>query len=152
MKIKRSYIINGLIIIVLLAAVGATAYLSFQEQDTRSGASNPEGKISLSPLEFSGSVGETFDIVVTADPDLAEEGSALAVDAILKFDPAKLKAVGLEAGPLDGTYPYIENNNGINNDIGRVYVSWLAYADGEVLDPITSPNPIGTVQFEVLEI
>ncbi|MCB9791002.1 hypothetical protein H6764_03200, partial [Candidatus Nomurabacteria bacterium] len=148
MKFKPSHIINGIIIFILLAAVGATAYLSLQNQDTRSGAANPEGKITLSPLEVSGT---GFDLVVTADPDLADDGSALAVDVILKFDTTKLKATGIEAGPLEGTYPYIDNNNAIDNNLGRVYVSWLAYADGQVLDPMTSPNPIGTVQFEVLQ-
>lgn len=148
---KQKRIVTLLAILFLVPAIGIGVWLLLQDQDTRTDASAAEGKIVLSPAEIDKEIGSEFSVTILPNPDPSNGGAAMAVDVLLNFDPAKLEVVSVEEGPSPGTYPYQGRSNQIDNVLGIVRVSWLAYdsEDKVVLSPIISAVPIGEVNFRV---
>lgn len=147
---KRKLSSLGIIpVILVLTGIAVYFVLNMDNQDTRTSADNPNGTMSLTPANIAKNVGEQFTVEITVNPDNSRSGSAQAVDAILKYDKNKLNAVSIENGTIAGTYPFT-NTTGINNNTGRVKVSWVGYRNNAQTPPITSSQRLATVTFSVV--
>lgn len=148
---KKSLSLALIPAMLVLTAIVVYAVNNELSQDTRSSASEPSGRIRLSPATVTGDVGAQFNVEITVDPDSANSGSAKAVDAILRYNKDKVRATQITAGSIAGTYPYT-TSNGINNSNGTAKLSWVAYRGNAQTPPITSTQQLGTVTFEVIAL
>lgn len=149
---RRKQLISLTTLLLFLPVVAITVVLTQNSQDTRSDASEPKGKITLLPQTVDQEVNTEFTINIIPDPDATNNGSAIAIDTILQFDPDILEAVEVIKGDTAGTYPFQDKDFQINNTTGLVKVSWLAYDElaSSMLPPLTAPTPIGSVRFRLL--
>lgn len=134
---------------MVLTGIAVYVVINNDTQDTRSSADNPNGSINLSPALITADNGEQFNVEIRVNPDNANSGSAMAVDAVIKYDRTKVQATQVTNGAIAGTYPY-EGNSGITHNNGTVRVSWVGFRNNETAPPITSNQLLATVRFTVL--